>query len=135
MAVPYEHGPQDTDIDGGTIVNSKSEVLSRLDALEAEAKRLREILSEPAVVTYRYDRVYVATRTSKSSGANSYMLLGGDLDNPAFFAFFALDGTQSRWKSPAASPQVAINRIIKDGFQVKEYDSKKAALTAMLEVL
>lgn len=136
MAVPYEHGPQDTDIDGGVIVNNKSEALSRLDALEAEAKKLREILSKPEEpVEYCVTLAYVATRarSPKNSAPNCYMLLGGSTSGDDSFAFYSLENSTARWDSPTKSAQAAINKIIEDGFQVKGYSSKKDALQAMLD--
>ena len=125
----------DIDINGGTIVN-KSEALSRLDALEAEAKKLREILSKPEEpVEYYSTRAYVATRARapKNSAPNCYMLLGGSTSGEDSFAFYSLENSTARWDSPTKSAQDAIINIIKDGFQVREYDSKRAALSAMLE--
>ena len=110
---------------------NKTEAMRRLDAIEAEAKALRELIDKPEKIVFNSTRgIFVA-----QTGRDKYILLGDPYDDDGGkYYWFSLDYSCAR-KSKGCSGQEAIDNIINNGYVVRVFDSKEKALKFMLEGL
>lgn len=104
----------------------KQEAMNRLDAIEREAKALREIIEGEKIV-FDGNRIYVATKTAESP----YILLGGSCEEKGFYS---LEDTEYRMFS-LSSGQECIDKAIRYGYTIRRFSNTREALTFFLENL
>jgi len=101
---------------------NKSEAMKRLDAIEAEAKALRELISKPDKIEYDLDKLYCAIR----KGIRYLMVYSGGT-----YSFDSFDAVPDRWNDHS-EPQESIDSMIKDGGEVFVFTDKDDAFNFML---
>lgn len=101
---------------------NKSEAMKRLDAIEAEAKALRELISKPDKIVYEHGKLYCALKRC----IKYLMVYSGQT-----YSFAAFSTVPDRWNDHI-EPQDSIDDMIEDNGEVFVFNNKEDAFKFML---
>jgi len=108
----------------------KAEAIERLDALEDEAKKLREIIEREAEIKYDRDKMYIAI-----FNGHHYILMGSNCDHYFRWHSMGLDGngrpSTQAWSNNHLTGQAALDCATQSG-QLWEFDEPREALEYFL---
>lgn len=122
----YEQGDK---LDEGTLIGgtmNKKDALDRLDAIEKEAKALREIIDKSDKIIYDDQKLYAF---KNDQTGYTYILLG----KQNAYAFYKITTSEFSYDTTVSSGQEAIDNVIKNGHTVHVFDDRKAVLKFMME--
>ena len=100
----------------------KSEAMKRLDAIEAEAKALRVIISQPDHPQYEHGNLYGAIKY----GVKYLMVYSGTT-----YSFASFNSVPERW-SDHIEAQDSIDNMIENGGEIFVFNNKEDAFQFML---
>jgi hypothetical protein len=109
----------------------KAEAKKRLDAIEEEAKKLREIIEKEDRIEYSSSNLYIGLFTG-----DVYILVGRDQEKCFAFHKFSTAtpwATELVYGSVEATGQEAVDKRLKDGFDIHIFTDTRKAFEFFLE--
>lgn len=111
----------------------KAEAKKRLDAIEEEAGKLREIIEKGDRIEYNNNNIYVGVQKWGAYAGAPYILVGyGNVSYYRWHAFVDMRSVTG-WSGPSKSGQEAIDSAIKDGFDIHVFTDTRKAFEFFLE--
>jgi hypothetical protein len=109
----------------------KQEAIKRLDALEGEAKKLREIIERGDELIYDKRKIYVGVKDGQP-----YIMAGRGYAQ--YFRFHAFSGnyrTEQGWDNPKSSGQGCLDYHRECGFDIRAFDDTREAFEYFINFL
>jgi hypothetical protein len=111
----------------------KQEAIKRLDALEDEAKKLREIIEQGDKLIYDPNKIYVGVKNGCP-----YVMTGRTEADGGLFCLQSFDvGKKAlvRWHEAVRTGQECLDYHLKDGFDIHAFDDTREAFQFFLDNL
>jgi hypothetical protein len=118
---------------GGGLNMDKQEAIKRLDALEGEAKKLREIIERGDKIVYDKSKIYVGIKYKCP-----YVMTGEGHGNGNLFRFHSFDGiwkAVAGWIDPQPTGQKCLDYHLADGFAIHAFDDTREAFQFFIDNL
>jgi len=120
---------KDCGTNGGNM--DKKEAMKRLDAIEEEAQKLREIIEKGDKIVYAKEKLYVAIKNG-----DPYILAGdGNGDHFRFYTFSIPCPSEQGWSYANKTGQECIDSHVKEGFDIHAFDDTKEAMQFFIDHL
>jgi hypothetical protein len=109
---------------------NRQEAIKRLDALENEARELREIIKQEDERVYDGRKIYIGIKDGKP-----YIMVGYNDRNYFRFHCFTDYKTKQGWAWPKETGQECLDYHLAVGFDIRAFDSTRKAFQFFLDNL